>query len=349
MDAQLTIALEDVAELKKEVQRVDHLETEVASMKEANKELSEKLLEYQTESRRDNIIITGLKEKPHETPEKAAQDLLQRIDITNCEFQKCHRIGKPRTNPQAQSRPLVIRLLKHTDKIRIMKNRNKLAKTSIYINDDYPPEIQSERKALLPIFQLVKQIDNNATLISNKLRFRNQLFSTSTVKHLPVNLSELSVKKLDNHILFAGEHTVLSNLFPCKIVLDNTTYNSTEQFYQHQKCRQLGQDDTADDVMTATTPKEARWKGKKCSVDEDWTLSTGRRIMQKAIQLKMEQIPLFAQTIIENKDKHYVEATKHLIWGSGVPLTAKSSSDSAQWSGKNLLGQIYDAIAANPP
>ena len=153
-----------------------------------------------------------------------------------------------------------------------MKMCFKLKGTNIFINDDYPMEIEKKRGALRPVLRHVKGVDPKPTLIQDKLRFKGRLYTVESVMKIPIDMSRLGTKLSDtNDMLFAGEYTPLSNFCPCRISIDNTTFPSSEHLFQYKKAASLGQHDIAASILTAPTAFDAMKIRRGTTAGDDWT------------------------------------------------------------------------------
>lgn len=129
--------------------------------------------------RRKNLIIKGIvdEEKEEEliTKEKVEAVLSKmgiKIEIES-ETEEIRRIGK---YIEGRARPVIIKLMKFNKKIEILKNSNNLKGTEIWIDEDYPKEVQEERRQLIPIMKTAREQGQKAQLRYNKLIINNELY-----------------------------------------------------------------------------------------------------------------------------------------------------------------------------
>ena len=109
--------------------------------------MTNKLIELEDLSRRNNILIDGIEEEQYETwdrcEEKVQKAIKDKSGIENeVEIDRCHRMkksGKHRSNNERNSRPRIIicRLLSFKDKQRIIQSSKKLKNTGIFIYEDF--------------------------------------------------------------------------------------------------------------------------------------------------------------------------------------------------------------------
>ena len=182
-------------------------------------------------------------------------------------------------------------------------------------------------------------------MIQDKLRFKGTLYTTQTIQKIPLSLDTIGMKQSDKYLLFKGQYSSLSNLYPCTLELDGVTYNSAEQLYQYKKAIALGKNQVADKIIQSQTPYEAMKEGKTVDAPEEWVVSTGVEIMKDVAAIKYSQNASFRSCLHANKSRCFVEATRSKIWGSGVDLSSPKALHHGEWTGKNLLGNILNALA----
>jgi len=227
---QLSEVCESVVVLEARCDQLESLKVEIDSLKEKNNHLEQKLIEQETYSRRENVIVSGLQEVPREDCFETAQNMFIRMGVGPFQLQRCHRLGSVRTNSK-NPRLLIIRFVSFQDKISVMKNRTKLKGTNVFVNDDFPQEIEKKRAALRPLMRYAKQHDPSATLVLDKLRINGTLYSIDTMNDSPIDMTKVGTLNTETHIMFAGEFSPLSNLYPCCIATTDVVYISSEQFY----------------------------------------------------------------------------------------------------------------------
>ena len=113
-------------------------------------EVSDKLVELEDQSRRNNLRIDGIEESSDETWEtcenKIKDVIKEKLDIeTDAELDRCHRMGKKRGN---RPRTLICRFTKFKDKQCVLSNARKLKGTNIYIYEDFSQDTLGLRKSL---------------------------------------------------------------------------------------------------------------------------------------------------------------------------------------------------------
>ena len=153
------------AEVKKEITNIkDNLNQVKTELKELGKHaldpnyVTNKLIELEDRSRRNNIRIDGIEEEQYETwdrcEEKIQKVIKDKLGIEDdVEIDRCCRMkksGKDRLNNERNLRPrtIICRLLRFKDKQRIIQSSKKLKNTGIFIYEDFCKDTMDLRKQL---------------------------------------------------------------------------------------------------------------------------------------------------------------------------------------------------------
>nr|XP_047125257.1 uncharacterized protein LOC124807423 [Hydra vulgaris] len=163
LNFQEELTKQKIAEINKRTEsEIKHLyeQKRFESIKETNaiKNISEKLVDLENRSRRNNLRIEGVNELPGETwndCEKIVKDIFsKKLKIPNeIIIERAHRSGPKKVG---KHRTIFIKLLKtpnnlhknYNDKKRILFNSKNLRGTGIFINEDFAKETIETRKRL---------------------------------------------------------------------------------------------------------------------------------------------------------------------------------------------------------
>jgi ribA/ribD-fused uncharacterized protein len=163
------------------------------------------------------------------------------------------------------------------------------------------------------------------------------------------------VNVTDKYVAFWG--SAFSNFYPCKIKvdtdwddkpIDEITFTSSEQYFMWQKAMWFHDQETADEILDAKTPKEAKALGRKVKGfdDKEWA-DTREYAMWNAVLLKFRQNPDIKEFLLDPDfaDKHFVEGSPvDGIWGVKVDWRDTRIADENNWDGLNLLGKTLDKV-----
>ena len=161
------LQMQDMHELKQDIQRLlqgqSSMQQLINSLVQSNKKkdeeikrLGQRVDELEQYTRRDDVIVNGLKTKPRtfasvasSNPDEKAENTPQHeqesiedqvisflrdkdIELSPAEISACHPLPiKDKTKPQ----PIVIRFVSRKTKQRLMSNAKKLKGTSVFINE----------------------------------------------------------------------------------------------------------------------------------------------------------------------------------------------------------------------
>jgi cell division septum initiation protein DivIVA len=106
--------------------------------------------------RKGNIIISGVSERPNGTLEEkrehdkeAVDSILKEMEADDCTFEKCYRIGQPKSNGVRLLRVIGFDEDERNKILRKAKSlRNKESFRGIYVNPDLTPIQQREAKKM---------------------------------------------------------------------------------------------------------------------------------------------------------------------------------------------------------
>lgn len=188
-DAMIEALKADNASLRREVNKMTRLTGELQN---EQIHMGDTILDLQCRSMRDNIIFHGLpemKDETHHKPEELVKTfLVQNLKMTKDEataiqFSRVHRLGKPRTNVQQKSRPIVANVTNSKMKYAVMARGKELKNTDYAISDQFPPEIMHRRRLLRPFLTEARKERKRARLTVDKLYIDGQLYRNSQVTY----------------------------------------------------------------------------------------------------------------------------------------------------------------------
>ena len=311
------------------------------------KELNEKNISLELYSRRENLIFEGIQRLDHEDCLTKVKHVmlnnlkLQQNFVSSLQIESCHPLP---LSYSKQSR-IIVRFVSHQDRQKVFSARFKLVGSGIFINEDFPTEILSRRKALYPIMKKAKSLGKKATLTKDQLLIDSVRYTVDTLKNLPPELdpAELATKRTDDITAFFSAATPLSNFYQAEIKIDNQVYHSVEQYFQLRKA-QFAQDvNSATQIRKATNPALCKSIGDKVKVEQKNWLPEAKLALHKACHAKFLQNERAKNFLLGTGDTTLAEATRSKIWGVGMTLTDKDLSDQSKW-GQNIVGIILMEI-----
>lgn len=143
-------------------------------------------------------------------------------------------------------------------------------------------------------------------------------------------------------IAFQGSHSFLSNFHKAPIRFNGRTYPTIEHAYQHDRATYLGKHSIANQVLTATTPQEAKKTGNRAGRSQEWDLCKQERL-KSIVTAKFKQHLDLKNKLVATGSTTLIEATYDPFWGAGAPITARTLREGT-WRGRNVFGQILDQV-----
>lgn len=155
---------------------------ELREVKEVNESIKESLTDLKARSMRDNLIFTGIPEERWEDTEALLQDFLQKRYKLEYEipFERVHRMGKW-SEFKEQPRNIIAKFSYFKDREFIRKNAaRKLKGSRVWVNEQFPPEIEEKRKRLYPVLRQAKKDHKRASLIRDTLYIEGEKYDPSS-------------------------------------------------------------------------------------------------------------------------------------------------------------------------
>jgi ribA/ribD-fused uncharacterized protein len=319
-----------------------------------NKILHDKFLYQENHSRRMNLIFHGFKESAWETETQSEaivrnymHDTLK-VDSTTFMFDSIHRVG-PRILNSKRARTILVRFSSHTDRQTVWKARQPATGNDLFVTQDFPVEIQQRRRTLIPILNAAKTLDEykaKSYIYNDKLVINGTTYTSDNLSTLPAELdpSKIATPTKSGYTFFWGRQSPLSNHYPCEFIINDTTYNCTEQYYMHQKASFARDFSIARDILASRDPVEQLKLGRRLVMqpdDKDKWLTSSNEVMARGLSAKFDQNPSLHDFLVATGDTELVEASPHdTYWGIGLSIRSPLITDKASWKGKNKLGNL---------
>lgn len=128
------------------------------------------------------------------------------------------------------------------------------------------------------------------------------------------------------------------------------TFATAEHYMMWRKATMFGDHGTAEKILAAPTPKEAKALGRQASGFDQTAWEASRYdIVVAAGRLKFGQHDDLRAFLLSTGDQILVEASpRDRIWGIGLGRNNPAAHDPTQWRGLNLLGfalgEVRDAL-----
>ena len=204
-----------------------------------------------------------------------------------------------------------------------MAQRDALRQTNINISDDYPKNVDENRKKLLPALREGSKIGLDTKLIGDKLIVNGRPYTKDTMHKLPIQLrpEALYTPSKDGMTAFFTSQSPLSNHFKCNFTVNEEPFNSAEQFIMVCKARRFNDMETVSKLFKEENPKQQLELGKTVKNFNNTTwLSEVDRLVYPGLLAKFTQSDQLASFLLKTGDNLIVEASKNKIWGVGLHL-----------------------------
>ena len=232
----------------------------------------------------------------------------------------------------------------------ILENRFDLPR-GIYVDREYPIDIERKRKTLLPVLCAAKRLSNfrkQSRLEDDKLVLKGRTYNVNTLNQLPeeLNVFKVTSKENENTIGFFGEINPLSNFYPSSFIHEGVQYISSEQLIQANKAKLFGDTETYNEILCCTTSLECKNLSKQIrNVDEKKWEEEALNACLPGIRAKFYQNTNVMDMLVNKTGiKRIVECASDRLWGTGVPLGDPDCLDPTKWISQGILGQILEYI-----
>lgn len=325
----------DLCDVKAEMKEMAKLKTEVQKLKYENTYLKERVVDLEDYSRRDNIVVTGIKEADKEDCRLVCRELFRKLQIEeNVEVVRTHRLG---SKGHDSFRPLIIRFRFHENKEKVMKNRKLLKDTGIFINDHLSIDATRKKNSLLPVLKELRQVNEKAHMRGAKIYSDGRLYSEKNVHELPIDAHSANTKTENDVTVFRGRFSRLSNLHPCHFEMDGKQWSSIEQILQHGKAVRAGQVEVASRILWTDDPVDIMYIGKAVNNPTGWN-EAAKAILKTSLAKKFA-IPQF-KLALQKTGKVIGEGTRDKVYGIGFTPSANEAHEPSKWTGENLMGTL---------
>ena len=148
-------------------------------------------------------------------------------------------------------------------------------------------------------------------------------YGIQDIPRLPPELAtyKAAQKEEENYIAFHGELSPNSNLHRCKFTVNNHTNHSSEQWIQFQKVMLFGDSFTANQILTCSTPYEAKHLGYQINgYDAHRWRQDGYNLCLDGIKEKFLRNLSLLKMLKAATPKKIIKASLDKQWGTGIQL-----------------------------
>ena len=344
---------------KKVDEKCDSVQAEVKKYREENQDLAEKLTRLEIQMRKKNLCFEGFPEAKDEDCYRKVAATLQAIGIEpdDISADACYRKGK--FQPRAKfPRPILAKFVYEEDRNHIFESRFKLKgkkvlQNKIFIEEDFPPDVENNRRVLKPIMIKAKRVEtlkNRIQLKADRLTIDGKVYTAGDVNSIPepFSLRKNCEIQSDRRVVFFGRYSPLSNHHPCRFKVGEKEYNCGEQFLMSEMALLFKDTQTADRIMQCVSPVKMIALGHQVKnfSQETWD-SKAVDLVQKGLREKFRQNSSLLKSLLQTGTRELVEGNGCAsFWGSNLSVEDSTTVDMA-YEGQNNLGKMLMRIRAN--
>ena len=334
--------------------KVEHLSDAVEFLLSENKKQKDNLIRNEVYTRRENLIFRGfnVSKNDSESCEHKVRMILRTMGIPNFDnipFTRCHYLR--------EQKQIIVRFQWYPDRERVWMNKYKLKRTKFYVSEDFPTEIERERKQLYPVLKAARAIpeyQKKVTMRVNKLVLKGKHYTLENISELPdeIHPCTLAEKSSSTVLVFGGSTSVHHNLsnfrvLKEKFIFEQFSYNSSEQAFQHKKAREANDQNMQREIMFNTDPGTHKRCGDMVKgLDIQSWEKQKRDVMKDILIAKFTQNDDCRRTLLDTGDKILAEANgRDNCFGIGIPIMHPEVLNPDNWAQNgNILGQLLMEI-----
>jgi ribA/ribD-fused uncharacterized protein len=227
-----------------------------------------------------------------------------------------------------------------------MKAKLKNAEGQVYIQEDFPMEVQQNRAILYPIMKMAKSIkayEEGTYLSYDKLVINKHRYSVNQLEELPIDLNPrlTSTQTIDNMTFFYSRNSPLSNHYIAPFIHGTKSYTCSEQAYFAAKAEYLNDEMGLTGVMAERDPRAVLEAGKKIvnRNNKDWA-KMEVEAMTRANRAKFLYNPKARAVLLATGDSKLAECSPHDgHWGIKMDMSNPEKVQEGLWA-TNLMGQV---------
>lgn len=335
---------------------VSELREEVKAIKAENKRLKERCVKIDSQARKKNLKIWGIIEQNKESRFDIKKTVLQllhdySINVDSRDIDSVFRIG---AKEEKTNRCTLVHFVHLEDKVLTQsRGRDMYRDYAVTLEDDFPPEIESNRRELKPLFLAANRSKNEAgkhkyraALNADKLTVNGQRYTVNNTNRLPNELQPKNVSTPQKHGItaFFTKSSPLSNHYSAPQRIEGTDYSSNEQYYMEQKALCFADTTTARNVMKEHDPKIQKAMCKKFDkLDQTAWHNKRLNVMRIGLEGKFRQNEQLKDFLLATDNTNILECNRaDPFWGIGMGLNNPQIWIRNSWTGKakNQLGLL---------
>ena len=346
----------DVKTYRKEMEatqiNINNVKASNTILKEENAKIKEKTLKAESYSRRNNLRFDGIIQDQNETSDNCREIiysiLKHELGIHDAEsriiIDRCHRDPRyPNTNPAS----ILVRFLSYRDRDEVWQRRehlNKNQRNRLFVNEDFPPEVEKKRAFLRPYLKAAYKSGRKAVLVGDQLLVDGLKYSVDELDKLPSDMGpdKIAIRRENNTTLFYRSDAFLSNFHKAEMSIGGVEYSCVEQYFTAEKACMFNDLNAIDKIMKTDNPSEMKYHGRNVrSFNQKQWDEKASSVMIAGLRAKFCQNERLKVKLLDTNESELAEASRFdKTWGIGMSIHDPKSPFKENWQGRNQLGNL---------
>ena len=332
----------------------NEMQARIVELERENKDLRERVIHQESQSRRNNLRFHGLIEGNFDNAEEKVLKFLQShgLNFHPRSIERAHRIG---AFAKDKTRPIIVRFLHYKDREVVWRKLgHRLIPPNFnkpHVREDFPKEIDENRSLLLPVAVAATKTEDPSTqtplkvkLVVDSLYINNQRYTKNSMSSLPSRLHPRNIytPTAGNKTAFFTRNSPFSNHFPSPFKINGESFNCLEQFLMVEKARTFDDQEAVHKIMAEKLPAKQKQAGKSIKgFDKHVWEQVAENKVFSGLLAKFEQNPICKDMLIDTANNIIIEANPYdKFWGAGVSLYSADLWNINQHPGKNIMGKL---------
>lgn len=157
-------------------------QSKVEELEKENSSLKDKVTYLESQSMRNNLVLSGFKEETEENLEVKFRDfLVQKLKIAksivdSIKLERIHRMGALSADTNRRGRNIVVKFAFFSDRELVRRQKHLLRGSDYYLYEQFPPEIAARRRKLVPRLHDAIKANKKAWLVYDTLYIEGKPF-----------------------------------------------------------------------------------------------------------------------------------------------------------------------------
>ena len=229
---------------------------------------------------------------------------------------------------------------------RLWNARRDLRGSKFFLEEDFPPEVQSTRRKLLPVMAEARRRNHRCELVVDKLKLNGRTYGLENLNSLPKELRDGS-RWTSSQVSFFGELCPASNFHPAKFTHDGKEYENSEKALFYLQAVKFDDVENAAKILKEVDPRVIKGlsKSTKNVVRDEWNDSI-KRLVTPVLVDKFQQNEHLLEWLRSTGNRRLVEAAGPYdkVWGNGISLQDYKVNNPSTWTGTNFQGEMIQEV-----